>query len=189
VKTPYVSTLTISHTSLTPSPTLQDVLIYEAPLLRNITSRNAPLALIYGSDVRAVLALSRASYVDFALLLGTDFSQRIKNVGPARALRFIRAHGSIEHVVKHEGASYPPRVPTPEYLAQVAMGRAVFETLPPLPDEELLQPVKEDEMEVRAIITKYGLKREMREFDLSELDHEHTDALAGNYFRDNPAAL
>ncbi|EIN08410.1 PIN domain-like protein [Punctularia strigosozonata HHB-11173 SS5] len=164
-----------------------DVLIYEAPLLRNITSRNVPLSLLSGSDVRSVLSLTRSSYIDFALLLGTDFSQRIKNVGPARALRFIRSYGSIEQILKHEGETYPPRTPVPEYLAQVAMGRAVFETLPPLPDEGLLVNAAEDEKTVHGIMMKYGLGREIRESP--EVDYEYTDALAGNYFGDDPTAL
>ncbi|KAH9922525.1 PIN domain-like protein [Fomitopsis serialis] len=158
-----------------------DVLVYEAPLIRNIANRNGPLYVISGTDVRSTLQLDRAGFIDFALLLGTDFSQRIKNVGPARALRFIRAHGSIERMLECE-PRYTPRVDPTTYLAQVSLARTVFQTLPPTPDAELLQPKEYDEEEVMRVLGNYGLHREaMQEFD-------HTSALSGNFFSDNPQA-
>lgn len=155
------------------------MLIYEAPLLRNITSRGAPLTLICGSDVRQSLALSRRAFIDFALLLGTDFSQRIRNVGPARALRFIREHGSIEGVLEKE-QGFPPRESTPVYLAHVALGREVYETLPPMPKDEELRGREVDEDAVAKVLMKYDLQREVAE------DYAFANALAGNYFKDDP---
>ncbi|KAI0819938.1 PIN domain-like protein [Trametes gibbosa] len=158
-----------------------DVLVYEAPLIRNITSSTGPLVLISGADVRTVLQLDRAGYVDFALLLGTDFSQRIKNVGPARALRFIREHGSIERVLEHE-RQYPPRISESEYLQQVQLARRVFQTLPPTPDTALLQQGEVDVDAVWAILEKYHLHRYVAE------DWDYGHALTGNYFSDDPVA-
>lgn len=82
---------------------IQDVLVYEAPMLRNITSHksSSPLTIISGPEVRSSLSLARSSYVDFALLLGTDFSRRIKNMGPTRALKFIQDYGSIEEILRN----------------------------------------------------------------------------------------
>ncbi|KZT69944.1 PIN domain-like protein [Daedalea quercina L-15889] len=158
-----------------------DVLVYEAPLIRNIASRQGPLMMISGTDVRATLQLDRAGFIDFVLLLGTDFSQRIKNVGPARALRFIREYGSIERMLQCE-PRYPPRVDATTYLAQVSLARMVFQTLPPTPDPALLQPKEYDEDEVMRLLGNYGLHREaMQEFD-------RTAALSGNFFSDNPTA-
>ncbi|KII84254.1 hypothetical protein PLICRDRAFT_95239 [Plicaturopsis crispa FD-325 SS-3] len=156
-----------------------DVLVYEAPLIRNITNRRGPLVVVNGSDVRTVLQLDRASYIDFALLLGTDFSQRIKNVGPQRALKFIRQYGSIEQVVEHE-KQYPPRESMVEYLERVAVARLVFQTLPPIPDPELLRPGEIDDVQVLEILDRFGLSR----MAMHEWNHE--SALAGNYFYDNP---
>ncbi|KAL1949219.1 hypothetical protein VTO73DRAFT_11025 [Trametes versicolor] len=159
-----------------------DVLVYEAPLIRNITSSSGPLVLISGADVRTFLQLDRPGYIDFALLLGTDFSQRIKNVGPARALKFIREHGSIERVLERE-RQYPPRIPEAEYLQQVQLARDVFQTLPPTPDRTLLQQGEVDEDAVLAILEKYGLSRYVQ-----AEDWDYGQALAGNYFSDNPIA-
>ncbi|KAH9989660.1 hypothetical protein BJV77DRAFT_1069390 [Russula vinacea] len=66
-----------------------DVLVYGAPLLRNITSRDKALLLISGSEVRSALRLDARALVDFAILLGTDFAPRIRKIGPHRALQYI----------------------------------------------------------------------------------------------------
>ncbi|KAF9495009.1 PIN domain-like protein [Pleurotus eryngii] len=160
-----------------------DVLVYEAPLLRNVTNRTGPLLAISGAEVRKVLKLSRASYVDFAILLGTDFSERIKNVGPARALKFIREYKTIERVIKHE-TKYPPRVAKDVYMQQVAMARKVFKTLPPIPENmKDLQTGEPDRELVREMLQMYGLGRSV-EVD----DWDYQAALAGNYFNDSPSA-
>ncbi|THH21156.1 hypothetical protein EW146_g327 [Bondarzewia mesenterica] len=159
-----------------------DVLVYEAPLIRNITSRKEPLTLIFGADVRQSLQLDRASYVDFVLLLGTDFSQRIKNVGPQRALKFIREYGTIEHILEKE-TQYPPRQPLDTYLEQVQIARAVFETLPPVPEARLMQQGECDDKLVWDILQKFGLTRLV-----AYEDWDSTVALEGNYFSDNPSA-
>ncbi|KAG9313407.1 PIN domain-like protein [Chiua virens] len=158
-----------------------DVLIYETPMLRGITTRESPLVVIHGDAIRATLDLDRAGFVDFALLLGTDFSQRIKHVGPSRALKFIRQYGSIERVVELE-RRYPPRVPVEEYLAQVGVARLVFQKLPPLPDVGLLSQTEGDPSAVLEIVQRYGLQRVLP----GAWDAE--SALMGNYFGDDPSA-
>ncbi|KAG6848375.1 hypothetical protein H0H93_000757 [Arthromyces matolae] len=128
--------------------------------------------------------LDRDSFVDFALLLGTDFSQRIKNVGPTRALKFIREHGSIERVVELETKYVPPLAPQ-AYLAQVELARSVFRTLPPVPDAELLKQGDIDETTLVAVLQKYGLGKEV----VDVVDWDYGAALRGNYFQDNPSAF
>ena len=155
------------------------MLVYEAPLLRNITNRQSPLTLLSGAEVREVLRLDRASYIDFALLLGTDFSQRIKNLGPHRAIRLIRAHGSIEHVIANE-PRFTPRLSPDAYMAQVETARLVFKTLPPVPDARFLQPTEGDDGEVAAILDRFGVHR------AAMIDWDFASALNGNYFNDNP---
>ncbi|KAG1763454.1 PIN domain-like protein [Suillus occidentalis] len=158
-----------------------DVLVYEAPLIRNITNRNDPLILVYGSHVRTALQLSKSAYIDFLLLLGTDFSQRIKNVGPQRALKFIREHGSIERVITQEH-KYPPRLPKQLYLEQVGNARLAFTTLPPIPDLETLKQHNVNHAKVAAIAQKYNLQRVL------PCQWNCSTALEGNYFADNPRA-
>lgn len=150
--------------------------------MRNIAKRSDPLVILNGSDVRAALELDQERFIDFALLLGTDFSQRIKNVGPTRALKFIREHGSIEQMLERE-TRYSPRVPLSLYLQQVEVARVVFHTLPPVPDESALQEKEPDDAAVQEILQEYGLWKELSH----DFEWDFTRALAGNYFDDNPA--
>ncbi len=73
-------------------------------MLRNITShrmKESSLVTISGLEVRQALEIpTHRAYIDFALLLGTDFTERIKNLGPAAAYKLIMEYGSIENVVK-----------------------------------------------------------------------------------------
>lgn len=134
----------------------QDVLVYEAPLLRNITNSKGPLTITSGADIRESLQLPRSSFIDFALLLGTDFSQRIKNVGPSRAFKFIKEYGSIEAILEAE-TKFPPRSPVEMYLKEVAAARAVFLSLPEVPDKALMMPGVRDDQKVEGLLYDYGL--------------------------------
>ncbi len=44
----------------------------------------------------AALGLTREQLVDMALLIGTDFNEGVKGIGPKKALALIRKHGSLE---------------------------------------------------------------------------------------------
>ncbi|KAF7984695.1 hypothetical protein HWV62_12988 [Athelia sp. TMB] len=158
-----------------------DVLVYEAPLIRGITSRADGMVIVSGAEIRTTLDLNRDSFVDFVLLLGTDFSQRIKNVGPARALKFIREHGSIEKILEKE-PKYPPRPPQKEYVEQVELARQVFMNLPPIPDSSELQQGEQNKELIAQILQQYGLHRAVK------YEWEPNKALAGNYFQDDPRA-
>ncbi|HEY9246314.1 MAG TPA: flap structure-specific endonuclease, partial [Candidatus Methanoperedens sp.] len=43
--------------------------------------------------------ISREHLVDIALLVGTDFNEGIKGIGPRKALKLVKKHGSIEGVL------------------------------------------------------------------------------------------
>jgi len=59
------------------------------------------LVTISGLEVRRALEIpTQKAYIDFALLLGTDFTERIKNLGPTAAHKLIKEYGSIENVIK-----------------------------------------------------------------------------------------
>ncbi len=135
--------------------------------------------ILSGPEIREGLQLSRPRFVDFALLLGTDFSERIKNVGPARALKFIKEHGTIEAIVNKE-TKYPPRTNLDAYLEEVTVARNVFHTLPPVPQSAVEAKGQRNEAKVRAIMAKYNLAR--------EVGWDHETALTGNFFSDNPSS-
>ena len=162
--------------------------MYEAPLIRNMTTRD-PFLKICGSQVRDTLGLTRDQYIDFAILLGTDFSQRITNVGPVRAFKFIKELGSIENIVDSIASDpkYSLKIPRAAYLAQVDIARSVFKTLPTPPSSEILQPIERNNEQVESVLTKYGIPH-------GDIHHDrylgvgHEEALVGNYFNDSPVA-
>lgn len=135
------------------------MLVYEAPLLRNLTTRDLPLMLISGSDVRQYFNLDRDSFVDFALLLGSDFSPRLHGLGPSRAIKLIQSEGSIEGVLRSERAKTTgrkflpePRLSEEEYLKQVEAGRSVFQSLPPISDELKADVVRQRDVDQDAVV-------------------------------------
>lgn len=155
--------------------------MYEVPLIKNITNRSEPLVLVSGANVRSELKLDRASYIDLALLLGTDFSDRIKGVGPSWAFKFIKKHGSIERIIELEPKCILD-VPVEVYLAQVELARSVFQTLPPIPTQVSLVQKERDEEKVTQIMHQCGLGDALMTYD----GWDHTTALDGNYFQDDP---
>jgi flap endonuclease-1 len=89
-----------------------DALLFGAPLVvRNLTitgKRKLPRKNVY-VDVKPELIdleenlgrlnLSREQLIDLALLVGTDYNEGIKGIGPKKALKLIRTQGGIEAVL------------------------------------------------------------------------------------------
>jgi len=157
----------------------QDVLVYDAPLLRNVTSGSEPLMLIEGHEVRGALDMDPPQFLDFTLLLGTDFTDRIRNVGPVRAYKFILSHGSIEKIIEGE-PKYTPNTAVSDYLKQIRAARAVFQLKPTVPTSDLLQVDKPDDDLVLEVLQKFRLRR------FAEKDADFSSLLGDNYFSDQP---
>jgi flap endonuclease-1 len=86
-----------------------DTLLFGTPrLLRFLTisgqeylpskgvSRPIEPELIIATELLDHHQITRAQLVDLAILIGTDFNEGIKGVGPKTALKLIQKHGSIE---------------------------------------------------------------------------------------------
>ena len=132
--------------------------------------------------MRSALHLDAAAFVDFALLSGTDFAPRIRNIGPQRALQYIRKYGTIERILT-EDKKYVPhaRVPLQPYLRAIRDARDVFVNLPPVPTPQMLEPKEYQKEEVATILGLHRLQRFLE-------PDTHLDSLEGNYFNDNPTA-
>lgn len=153
-------------------------------MIRNLTGYDDPLLIIHGAEVRDTLELDHSTYLDFVLLLGTDFSQRIKNVGPVKALSLIKEHKTIEGVLDSiaDQPKYTLKLPRDAYLTQINIAREVFRTLPPPPPVESLQKLEADDDLAKQILAQYDVERYAID-DIAE-----SEALAGNLFSDNPSA-
>lgn len=158
-----------------------------------------PLTLISGVEIREALKLTRASFVDFALLLGTDFSQRIKGIGPHRAIQLIRSCGSIEDLLRTQPKirdRLEPRMSLEEYMHQISVARIIFDSLPPVPDTTTLRNTALDETKVAEVLELSGLTRLASTDDYDEMmlqtnffaeaSQGATSALGGNFFGDDP---
>lgn len=52
------------------------------------------------ATIQATLNFDHAQFVDFCILCGSDLCLKIRNVGPAKARKFIAAHRNIEQTVQ-----------------------------------------------------------------------------------------
>jgi flap endonuclease-1 len=88
-----------------------DCLLFGAPILARYltltgreylpskgTSRKLVPELVKLSDNLQLLGITRQQLVDLAILVGTDFNEGIKGIGPKKALQLIRKYDSLEKV-------------------------------------------------------------------------------------------
>merc|ERR1712228_332529 len=60
------------------------------------------------------LELTMAQFIDMCILLGCDYCDSIKGVGPVSALKLVREHGSIEKILEWIGTSKNTKYIVPE---------------------------------------------------------------------------
>ena len=88
-----------------------DCLLYGAPVLARYLTltgrewlpaqrRSRPLIpeLIRLAENLLTLGITREQLVDLAILVGTDFNEGVKGIGPKKALKLVRDFGSIEQM-------------------------------------------------------------------------------------------
>lgn len=92
-----------------------DSLLFGTPrLVRNLTitgKRKIPRKNVYKEikpelivleDVLKNLGITREQLIDIGILIGTDFNEGIKNIGPKKALKYIKEYGNIENLMKEK---------------------------------------------------------------------------------------
>ncbi len=93
-----------------------DCLLVGTPvLIRNLTSNSRrklpgkkayssihPERILLHADLKK-LEITQEQLVDIALLIGTDFNEGIKGIGPMKGLQLIKKHGAIEQVLSTLG--------------------------------------------------------------------------------------
>lgn len=91
-----------------------DTLLYGSPrLVRNLAIRSTEFLpskgyskvlkpeLIDAEETLSRLGITREQLIDIAILVGTDFNEGVKGIGPKKALRLIREYGGIEDIPKN----------------------------------------------------------------------------------------
>ncbi|XP_076762098.1 flap structure-specific endonuclease 1 [Xylocopa sonorina] len=72
-------------------------------LLRRLTfseARKMPVQEFHHDKVLEGLELSQSEFIDLCILLGCDYTNSIKGVGPKKAMEFIKTHRSLEKIVE-----------------------------------------------------------------------------------------
>ena len=100
-----------------------DSLLFGAPrLVRYITiqgeewlpskgrARKLQPEIIELEDLLQGIGVTREQLIDLTILIGTDFNQGVRGIGPKTALKLIRTHGSIEGLSPEIVAKLPPDV-------------------------------------------------------------------------------
>ncbi|KAF2134877.1 flap endonuclease 1 [Dothidotthia symphoricarpi CBS 119687] len=86
-----------------------DTLTFNTPiLLRHLTfseQRKEPILEIHLDKVLEGLSMEREQFIDLCILLGCDYLDPIKGIGPSTALKLIREHTNLEGVVAHMRAN------------------------------------------------------------------------------------
>lgn len=82
-----------------------DTLTFESPvLLRHLTfseQRKEPIQEIHLDKVLEGLEMKKEQFIDLCILLGCDYVDPIKGIGPSTALKLIRDYKNLEGVVEH----------------------------------------------------------------------------------------
>ncbi|KAH3899828.1 probable Flap endonuclease 1 [Saccharomycodes ludwigii] len=86
-----------------------DTLCYKTPfLLRHLTfseAKKEPIHEINTDLVLKGLDMTLEQFVDLCILLGCDYCDTIRGIGPVTAFKLIKEHGSIENVVEYINTS------------------------------------------------------------------------------------
>lgn len=80
-----------------------DTLCYRTPyLLRHLTFSEAKKEPIHEIDTEMMLKgldLTIEQFIDLGIMLGCDYCESIRGVGPVTALKLIKEHGSLEKII------------------------------------------------------------------------------------------
>ncbi|KAH9936186.1 PIN domain-like protein [Fomitopsis serialis] len=82
-----------------------DTLTFSAPvLLRHLTfseARKTPISEINLDKALEGLEMNMSQFIELCILLGCDYLEPIKGIGPKSALKLIREHGNLGAVIEH----------------------------------------------------------------------------------------
>ncbi|KAJ3277101.1 Elongation of fatty acids protein 2 [Terramyces sp. JEL0728] len=92
-----------------------DTLTFGAPvLLRHLTfseAKKMPISEIHFQKILEGLEFTHEEFIDLCILLGCDYCDSIRGIGPHRAVQLMKEHRSIEKILK---TLDPKKYPIPE---------------------------------------------------------------------------
>ncbi|KAF8547455.1 PIN domain-like protein [Imleria badia] len=144
-----------------------DTLTFAAPILyRHLTfseAKKAPISEISLEKALQGLEMNMSLFIDLCILLGCDYLEPIKGIGPKSALKLIREHDGLEGVVEHlrEKQKKKGGIQVPEeWPWQDA--KKLFEKPDVLPASEVELDWKDPDMEglVQFLVVEKGFNEE-----------------------------
>lgn len=95
-----------------------DTLTFGTPiLLRHLTAadqKKIPIAEIHLKTAMTAMDLTKDQFVDLCILLGCDYCDPIKGVGPVTAYKMIQEHKSLENIIEHINSKQGGKLKVPE---------------------------------------------------------------------------
>ncbi|RDW22944.1 flap endonuclease 1 [Yarrowia lipolytica] len=95
-----------------------DTLCFGSPvLLRHLTfseAKKMPISEINFAKILEGLEMTHAQFIDLCILLGCDYADTIRGVGPQTALKLMKEHGSLEKIVEHIEKNPSGKLKVPE---------------------------------------------------------------------------
>ena len=91
-------------------------------------SRRLVPELIKLSENLQSLRIDREQLVDLAILVGTDFNEGVKGIGPKKALALIQKYGSLEELPEKTKNQLPPKI---DEVRNIFLRPKVLETITP----------------------------------------------------------
>lgn len=116
-------------------------------LLRNMNVSQAKKLDIHEYNLESILkhlSLTMDSFIDLCILLGCDYCETLRGIGPKRAYDFIKKHGSIEQILANEVVEIPEKF-------DFESARAIFKELPEIGIKQNFQ-IEYENIDKKAII-------------------------------------
>jgi flap endonuclease-1 len=148
-------------------------------LLRHLTfseARKMPIREIHLSKVLEELSFTQDQFIDLCILLGCDYCDSIRGIGPVRALDLMRKHGSLEEVIKHLDSKYT----VPESFDYVSV-RKLFKD-PEVTDPEKLEVKWSDPDEdglIQFLVKEKGFNEERVRNGIQKLNKARNTSVQG----------
>lgn len=155
-----------------------DCLLVGAPvLIRNLTSqgrRKLPgkeaYAKIFPKQIKLksnlkTLGITHKQLVDMAILIGTDFNDGIKGIGPKKSLNLIKKNGNVENALATIGSEIAPS------FDEIKEIRSIFLKPRVTDDYSLSWPGIDHEKVIKILCDKHQFKQERVEQILTKFSN------------------
>ncbi|OEU20030.1 PIN domain-like protein [Fragilariopsis cylindrus CCMP1102] len=170
-----------------------DALTFATPILirkmtfANQAAKGAKIQQMNYKKAVEGLELTHEQFVDLCILMGCDYCDTIKGIGPKTALKLIKEHGSIEKIIP----ALQDEKPVPAYV----LARELFFNHEVDTDVELKWTAPKKEELTKFLVEEAGFNADRVKASIEKLDKAHTanrkpQARMDSFFavKSNPAA-